>query len=135
MPKLPGVHKLLCVSYFRKHGPGASAWGCWKARDSQRLRPRTDPPDLPPRLFQKVPDLPKIPISLKQANFITGETQQGPLCTADFLCSSGHNRAVRNALPGPGWVPRLRTSQGPPNLGTTVHFTQKPSAQDDVSPA
>lgn len=65
LPKLPGVHRLLRISYFRKHSPGASAWGCWKARDSQRLRPRTDPPDLPPRLFQKVPDLPKIPISLK----------------------------------------------------------------------
>lgn len=47
-----------------------------------------------------------------------GEAQQGPLCPADFLCSLGHNRAVRrNALPELGQVPRLRTSCGPPNLG------------------
>lgn len=59
----PAVHNLLRVIYFRKKNPGGSAWGCPKARDGQRLRPRRSPPDLLPRLFQKVPAWSKVPIS------------------------------------------------------------------------
>lgn len=39
--------------------------GLPEARDNQGLRLRTGPPDLLPRLFQKIPALPKVPISLK----------------------------------------------------------------------
>lgn len=130
MPRPPGVHRLLCFSHFRKQGIQRLLEG-W---ESQRLRPRTGPPDLLPRLLQKVPVLPKVPISSKCKFMSSGEKHNKALCALRASSAAqATDGAIRNALPAPGQVLRLRTSQGPWNSGAPLYSSLRKARLKTIS--